>query len=198
MTEIASNAATTGEPVAIQDTVPDNHCVGCGPDNPHGLRIKSFWSGDLETVCVFEPAPHMASAPPSIVNGGIIATLVDCHSVCTAVAYGRRLDGIGPLMPGALYATGSLNISYLRPAPIDRPLELRARIVGVAERKTVVECTVTSDGVCCATATVVAARVAAGWGRGGSRVATQAVPAPAQTLGGWAAGSPEDGLARTA
>jgi acyl-coenzyme A thioesterase PaaI-like protein len=174
---------------AIQDTIPDNHCIGCGPDNEHGLRIKSTWCGDLETECRFEPQPHMASAPASILNGGIIATLIDCHAVGTSVGYGRRLDGLADGEPGALYATGSLEIRYLRPAAIDRPVHLKARITGVSARKTVLECTVVSDGEICATATVVAVRVASGWGRDGADATRQSIPAPDQTLGGRAAGA---------
>jgi len=175
---------------AIQDTIPNNHCIGCGPDNEHGLRIKSTWCGDLETECRFVPQPHMASAPASILNGGIIATLIDCHAVGTAVGYGRRLDGLADGEPGALYATGSLEIRYLRPAAIDRPVEVRARITGVSARKTVLECTVSSGGEVCATAVVVAVRVAAAWGKDREGAARQAIPAPVQTLGGWAAGRP--------
>lgn len=183
---------------AIQDTVPDNHCIGCGPDNDHGLKIKSTWCGDLETECTFVPEPHMASAPASILNGGIIATVIDCHSVCTAMAYGRRLDGIADHEPGALYATGSLEIRYLRPAAIDRPLRLHARITGVSGRRTVVECTASSDGEVCAEATVVAVRVAVGWGRDREAVAPQRIPAPEQTLGGRAPARAVSALDKTA
>lgn len=183
---------------AIQDTIPDNHCIGCGPDNEHGLKIKSTWCGDLETECRFEPQPHMASAPASILNGGIIAMLVDCHAVGTAVGYGRRLDGLADGEPGALYATGSLEIRYLRPAAIDRPVHVKARITGVSARKTVLECTVVSAGEICATATVVAVRVASEWGRNGVEATSQSIPAPDQTLGGWAAGARHGRLEETA
>ncbi len=183
---------------AIQDTIPNNHCIGCGPDNEHGLRIKSTWCGDLETECLFQPEPHMASAPSSILNGGIIATLIDCHAVGTAVGYGRRLDGLDDGEPGALYATGSLGIRYLRPAAIDRPVHVKARITGVSARKTVLECTVISDGEVCATATVVAVRVAAGWGKDDVQVTRQAIPGAKQTLGGWAAAPQPEHLEKTA
>jgi len=164
---------------AIQDHISDNHCVGCGPDNPHGLRIKSHWVGDLETSCSFQPQPHMAAGPESILNGGIIATLIDCHAVCTAISYATRLAG-GAAEQDTMFVTASLNIRYRRPTPIDRPVEVRARIVGVAERRTVLECTLSSEGTVCAEATVVAVRV-----RAGRVVQPQRVPPPAQTLGGW-------------
>ena len=178
---------------AIQDTIAENHCIGCGPDNSHGLRIKSFWCGELETLCAFQPEPHMAAAVPSVLNGGVIATLIDCHSVCTAISYARRLAG-SDAEPAAVFATGSLQVRYRRPTPIDHPVLVHAKIVGVGERKTVLECTLTSAGEVCAEATVVAVRVAEGWAD-----RPQRVQGPRQNLGGWRRPSPApDHLARTA
>lgn len=43
---------------AFQDHYPDNlsHCCGCGSNNDHGHRIKTFWEGD-EPVTRFTPEP---------------------------------------------------------------------------------------------------------------------------------------------
>jgi len=183
---------------AIQDTFSDNHCIGCGPDNDLGLRIKSMWCGDLETECYFHPEGHMTAAPSTVLNGGIIATLIDCHSVCTAVGYGRRLDGLHHGEPGPLFATGSMEIKYLRPARIDRPVHLRAKISGLTGTKTVVVCTLHSDGALCAEATVVAFRVPHGWGSQCGPRGTQRIPAPNQSLGGLSASSDRADLAKTA
>ena len=169
---------------AIQDTISDNHCLGCGPDNPHGLRIKSYWVGDLETLCTFRPQPHMAAGPEAILNGGIIATLLDCHAVCTAISYARRLAGRGDGQ-GPMFVTKSLEVRYRRPTPVDEPVEVRAKVVGVAERRTVLECTLSSRGEVCAEATVVAVRLA-----GELADLPQRVPPPAQTLGGWKIAEP--------
>ena len=163
----------------IQSAIRDNHCIGCGPDNPHGLRIQSFWCGDLETLCTFQPQPHMAAGPASVLNGGIIATLIDCHAVCTAIAYARRLEGRAEA-GDADFATGSLEIRYRWPAAIDEPVFVHAKIVGVSERTTVLACTLSSGSRVCAEANVKAVRVAHGWADRGQRV-----PPPAQRLGGW-------------
>jgi acyl-coenzyme A thioesterase PaaI-like protein len=164
----------------IQHTIEDNHCVGCGPDNPHGLKIRSVWSGVMETRCSFEPQPHMAAASPDVLNGGVIATVIDCHAVCTAVSYGRRTAGAASA-DDIMYATGALDIRYLNPTPIHRPVEVKARITGVSDRKVVLECTLSSDGQVCAEATVTAVRVREGWDAG----LRHTTPPPAQTLGGW-------------
>ncbi len=165
---------------SIQDTIHDNHCVGCSPDNPHGLKIQSFWSGVMETQCTFLPEPHMAAASPEVLNGGVIATLLDCHAVCTAVSYGRRIAG-RENADTVMFATGSLAIRYHRPTPIDWPVWIEARITGVADRKIVVECTLRSRGEVCATATVTAVRVSGTWGAG----LRHTTPPPVQTLAGW-------------
>lgn len=148
---------------AIQDTISGNLCFGCGASNPRGLQIKSHWVGD-ESRCTYQPEPHHAAGPPHVVNGGILATLIDCHCVCSAIsdAYRRQGRPVGS-HPPLWYVTGSLNIKYLRPTPIDKPIELSARISEATEKKTVLACTLSSNGDPCATAEVVAIRVRPEW-----------------------------------
>ena len=148
---------------ALQDLIPGNHCWGCGPDNPHGLQIKSFVEGD-ETVCRFQPRPEHMAGPTHVVYGGIIASVIDCHSVITAIADLHRAAGreVGSSPP--LWAvTASLKIDYLAPVPIDQPMELRARVREARGRKRIVDCTVSSGGKVCARAEVVAVSVSAAW-----------------------------------
>jgi acyl-coenzyme A thioesterase PaaI-like protein len=150
-------------PEAIQDRIPHNHCFGCGPLNARGLAIKSFPQGD-ETVCTFQPAPHHMAGPTHVLNGGIIATVVDCHAVCTAIADAYRAAGreIGTA-PLIWCVTAALKIDYLAPTPIDAPVELRARVREAKGRKRIVECVVTSGGTVRARGEVVAVEVPAGW-----------------------------------
>jgi acyl-coenzyme A thioesterase PaaI-like protein len=149
--------------IAIQDAIPDNHCWGCGTRNPQGLHIKSYWDGE-GTICTFRPAPYHAAGPPHILNGGIIAAVIDCHSICTAFAdtyraAGREL-GSAPLLWNV---TASLKIDYLAPAPIALPVELRARVVETKGRKRVIACTLRSGEIDCARAEVVAVQVDPAW-----------------------------------
>ena len=71
---------------AIQDQClePAMYYWGCGGKNEHGLCIKSYWDED-ETVCTFRPDAHHIAYPGSL-NGGIIATIIDCHCVNTAIS----------------------------------------------------------------------------------------------------------------
>ncbi|MEM7051496.1 MAG: PaaI family thioesterase [Acidobacteriota bacterium] len=149
---------------AFQDLIPHNHCYGCGPLNQQGLQIKSHWDGEDEAVCHYQPLTHHAAGPTHVLNGGIIATLIDCHGICTAVADGYRQEDreIGS-PPDLWFATASLEVRYLRPAPLAAEVEIRARIVAREERKTHLDCTLTSAGKVRAEGTVVAVRVPASW-----------------------------------
>ena len=152
---------------AIQDSIPHNHCWGCGTLNPRGLQVKSYVEGD-ETVCRFQPWPEHMAGPTDVVNGGIIAAVIDCHAVCTALADAYRAAGaeLGS-EPLRWAVTASLRIDYLAPTPIGQPMELRARVREVKGRKRVVDCTLRSGGRECARAEVIAVEVPAGWRAGG-------------------------------
>ena len=143
---------------ALQDRL-QVHCFGCGTLNAHGLHIKSRWEGD-EFVCVWQPRPEHIGHP-GYVYGGTIASVVDCHAIWAALSAHCREAGhdlsSGP--PPFAVVTASLRVNYLKPALVAQPLELRARIVEHAERKSVVACSVRQGAVECATAEVITVRV---------------------------------------
>lgn len=138
------------------------HCFGCGALNAHGLHIKSRWDGD-DVVCKWQPEPFHIGYP-GYVYGGTIASVVDCHSIWTAVAHFCRDTGhsleAGP--PPYAYVTGSLKVDYLKPVPIDGEMELRARLLEKTERKMIIACRVLHSGIECANAEVVTVRVKTG------------------------------------
>jgi acyl-coenzyme A thioesterase PaaI-like protein len=149
---------------AFQDYYPDDvaFCYGCGRNNENGLQIKSYWDGD-EAVCTYEPKPYHI-ALPGYVYGGLIASLIDCHSTGTAAAAAYRADG-RPLdsEPSLRFVTGSLHVDYLQPTPLGPPLELRARVKEIKGRKVVVSTTLSAEGEICARGEVVAVRVPERW-----------------------------------
>ena len=133
---------------AIQDTYPDElaHCYGCGRLNDHGLHLRTFWDGD-ETVTRYTPEPwHIAI--PGYVNGGLLASLLDCHGTGTAAAAAYRAEGreMGTL-PLRRCVTASLKVDYVKPTPLGLELEVRGRAASVQGRKVVVEARVLADGV---------------------------------------------------
>ncbi|NLF11798.1 MAG: PaaI family thioesterase [Anaerolineaceae bacterium] len=145
---------------AFQDYYPDEAavCYGCGRLNEHGYQIKSYWDGD-EAVATFYPRPYH-TAVAGYVYGGLIASVIDCHSTGTAAAamyraQGREMDTDPPLR----FLTGSLHVDYLRPTPIEGPLELRAQVKEVKGRKVVVHTTLSVGGEVCARGEVVAVQV---------------------------------------
>ncbi len=148
---------------AVQDRLPDNHCYGCGADNEKGLRIKSHWHGEV-CICRYTPRPEQCAGPRQYVYGGTIASLVDCHSVGTALSNYYRLEGreVGEA-PQIWCVTARLTVNYLAPTPIDRDIELRAEIEEVGERKTRVLTRVFSGDAQTADGEVIVVRVADDW-----------------------------------
>jgi acyl-coenzyme A thioesterase PaaI-like protein len=126
---------------------PEGRCFGCGPTNPQGLRLRSFERPDGTVVADWTPRPEH-EAFPGFLNGGILGTLVDCHSNWTAIAAmvaARQADAA----PSTV--TAELAVRYRRPTPSDRPVRLVGRVVELAADRATVETTVESDGVVTAT-----------------------------------------------
>jgi len=142
---------------AFQDSYPDEvaTCYGCGRLNEHGLQIKSYWEGD-EAVCTYKPRPYH-TAIPGYVYGGLIASLIDCHSTGTAAAAVYRAEGRSMgTEPHLRFVTGSLHVDYLKPTPIEGPLELRASVQEIKGRKVRVTTDLSVNGQVCARGEVVA------------------------------------------
>ncbi|MDD5031110.1 MAG: PaaI family thioesterase [Rhodoferax sp.] len=150
---------------AFQDYYPENlsHCYGCGSNNIHGHRIKTYWDGD-ETVTRYTPEPFH-TAVPGFTYGGLLASLVDCHSTGTAAAAMYRQEGRGmDTLPAFRFVTGSLHVDYLKPTPISELLEIRGRVKEIKGRKVVIESTVYAAGVATARGEVVAIQMPVNFG----------------------------------
>lgn len=118
--------------LSLQEThFPDLTCFGCGPANAKGLRLRSFLTAE-GYVATFTPWPEHDNGV-GFLNGGIIGTLLDCHSaaavVDTAYQHGWRALG-GALLP---YVTAGLDVRYRRPAPLTEPVTLHAEVVAADE-----------------------------------------------------------------
>ena len=145
---------------AFQDYYPENlaHCYGCGSQNVHGHRIKTVWDGE-ESVTRFSPEPFH-TAIPGFVYGGLLASLIDCHSTGTAAAAMYRAeDREMDTLPAFRFVTGSLQVSYLKPTPLRGELEIRGRVREMKGRKVIVDSTVFVDGVATARGEVVAVQI---------------------------------------
>jgi len=148
--------------IALQDLcLPEGTCYGCGSANPDGLHLKSYWSADGKTVVArFEPQAKFTSGFKGALYGGLIASLIDCHSNWTAMAFGYKAEGReAGSQPVIVSVTGTLSVKYLKPTPFDQTIHLRAWVDGYVGRKTRVICELGTEDTVTATGDSVFVRV---------------------------------------
>ena len=141
----------------FQDHMPGNICFGCGKNTKNGLHIKSYWSGK-EAECKWIPKDNHQGWS-GIMNGGIIATIIDCHCMGTAMAYAYKKENrsLGS-EPEYRYATGTIKIKYLSPTP-NKPVRLSAQIKSYSEKKILITCHLLFENKITVSAEVIAFRV---------------------------------------
>jgi len=142
---------------AFQDYYPDDisHCYGCGRLNEQGLQIKSYWDGEQSYAKLIPNEKYIAI--PGFAYGGLIASLIDCHSTGTAAAakyraQSREMD----TKPVLRFVTASLKVDFLAPTPLGVELEIRGKVVEIGEKKVIVETKVMAGNTICAKGKVVA------------------------------------------
>ena len=132
---------------SLQETyAPHNACFGCGPANAKGLRIRSMVKGD-EVVARWHADKHH-EAFPGMLNGGIIGSLLDCHSNWTAAWH--LMKRAGQDHPPCT-VTADYSIKLLRPTPTDGPIDLVARVAEATDTRAVIEAELSAGGKVCAT-----------------------------------------------
>jgi acyl-CoA thioesterase FadM len=90
----------------------------------------------------------------------LVASLIDCHSNWTAMAFGYKAEGREPgSQPVIVSVTGTLSVKYLKPTPLDQTLYLRAWVDGYVGRKTRVICELGTEDTVTATGDSVFVRV---------------------------------------
>ncbi len=142
----------------LQDVWPLSTCFGCGPACEDGMQIKSKWSDDGNSVVADYTADKKFNAGfPEVMYGGTVASLIDCHSIWTAIAFNYKKEnrdvGSEPALP---FVTGTLTVKYYLPTPLGKPVQLKAWVEGEVGRKTRVICELSSDGVVTAKGDVLA------------------------------------------
>jgi uncharacterized protein (TIGR00369 family) len=87
-----------------------NHCFACGKDNPDGMHLKFFLEEDKRrAVCNFTLSRRY-QGPPGHSHGGIIAVILD-----EAMGKVNKLRNV-------LALTKAMEIEYLKPVPLRKPL----------------------------------------------------------------------------
>lgn len=143
--------------LAIQDQYPEtySHCYGCGPNNPAGHQIKSYWDGD-RILARFTVGPAYTGGFPDHAYGGLVASLLDCHGAATAFAHAQR---DGDAASDIRYVTASLTVDFRRPTPVGVELEITGRLKARDGRKSWVDLSLSGNGVECASGTMLAIRL---------------------------------------
>lgn len=132
---------------SIQETyAPQSICFGCGPANEKGLKIRSF-EQDGEYVLEWRAEKHH-EAFPGMLNGGIIGSLLDCHSNWAAADFLMKKNGKAE--PDCT-VTANYSVKLLRPTPSDALIKLRARVVESNDKSATVEAELIANEKVCAT-----------------------------------------------
>jgi len=148
---------TVGANLSIQESLyPELTCFGCGHANPHGFHLRSYRDGDL-TVAEFSPRPEHDNGF-GFVNGGIIATILDCHGAAAVMSEvanrGWTAPGGGPVP----FVTASFDVKFHRPTPLGSAVRLTASPVSVDPSQIIVRSELAVDSKVCATMTATWAR----------------------------------------
>lgn len=136
-------------PCVQERYAPRNHCFGCGPANPRGLRLRSFPAPDGGLVCDWTPEPHH-EAFEDVLNGGIVGALLDCHSNWTAAVHFMERDGLDA---PPCTVTADFHVKLKRPTPSKLPVRVKAKISSSEGAKAIVEATLSSGDTVTATCT---------------------------------------------
>lgn len=143
---------------AVQDEYADDFswCYGCGRLNENGLHVRTGWDGD-KTVSYYTPREDQI-AVPGVVYGGLIASIIDCHSTGSASLALHRKNGHEPGsgVEPPRFVTASLHVDYLKPTPHGVALKLVGTVEEIHPKRFRVLTEVMANGEVCAKGDVVA------------------------------------------
>lgn len=129
--------------ISIQERLyPESTCFGCGRANPDGLQLRSFARPE-GVVASFQPGPQHSNGMGSM-NGGVIATLLDCHSgaavFLTSAGASETSTTFRP------WVTTGLELRYRLPTFLDEPSDLWATVLTGDDSVMTVKATLSFQG----------------------------------------------------
>lgn len=130
--------------------LPHTGCFGCGSENALGLRLRSY-PADGTVQAVFTGLPQHGNGMGSL-NGGIISTVLDCHSAAAAT-HEADVRGWSDPADRPRFVTAALDVRFLRPAPVGEVLQVRASVADPGPDQMIVDAELVLDGKQRATAT---------------------------------------------
>ncbi len=141
-------------------------CYGCGQANEAGLQLERHVSADGERlVATHDPDETHTSGAENVAYGGLVASLIDCHSIWTAITFAHREAGYGLADRQLEYVTGDLSVDVREPTPLDEPLRIEATVEGEVGRTVTVASEVDTGERTTATGAVTAVEVSDHYGR---------------------------------
>ncbi|GAB1429882.1 hypothetical protein MASR2M18_07150 [Ignavibacteria bacterium] len=100
-----------------------NMCVGCGAENPAGLRLSFLYDENERVAQSWLTPDERTTGSLGIMHGGFVSLLLD-------EVMGKVLSGIGVKAP-----TARLSVEFRRPVTIGEEIALVGRIVAESGRK---------------------------------------------------------------
>lgn len=94
----------------------DDACFACGRENPVGLGIDGFSVDGAVVRARYRPRPEHRGISGRL-HGGLTATALDEVMAWTAI-----------LLAGVVVVTGTMEIRYRRPAPLEGALALSGEV----------------------------------------------------------------------
>ena len=92
--------------------VPHNECFGCGKDNPDGMRLEFYFDETKHQAICEVTLAQRYQGPPGHAHGGIVATILD-----EAMGKVNKLRHVIAL-------TKKMDVEYLKPVPLNKPLTI--------------------------------------------------------------------------
>jgi len=99
---------------SIDTDLTENHCFGCGQNNPIGLKLSFRWDG--ETARTEFTGNELYQGWPGLLHGGITACLLD-----EATAYAARNEGVNCV-------TARIQVEFKQPIPVNEPLLIASSV----------------------------------------------------------------------
>lgn len=96
-------------------------CFACGTDNPIGLHLQFYLSG--EDLCSDITLEKNHEGWENMAHGGILSTLLDEVMSWAILVFER-----------SFFVTRRMDLKYLKPVSIGTPLTVKARLVDGAKR----------------------------------------------------------------
>ena len=135
--------------LSLQDKyAPKGICFGCGCLNEKGLKIKSYVKNN-DVVAEWIPKNHH-EAFPGVLNGGIIGSLLDCHSNWAAAYHIMKNQ---KLSSTPCTVTAEYSVKLKRPTPSDVSLHIIANLSKIDGNKAWIDAKIIANDKDCATCT---------------------------------------------